>query len=407
MPNAGSVFARGFMKPLDGIKVVDFGHYIAGPMSTMTLGDMGADVIKVELPDRPDHSRSLGPPFVSGESAYYLSYNRSKRGLTINTKHKAGIDIMKKLLKGSDVLVENFRVGVMARMGLSYEEISAINPGIIYCSISGYGQNSPLKDKPAFDAMMQAESGIMDITGFPDGPPTKVGISIGDIAGAGCAVQAILAALIARQKTGKGQYIDVALMDSLVSLFTYQAGAYFATGVSPSRLGNKHLVITPYEDFVTKDGSIIIATANQKLWERLCNDILERPELIKDPRFLTMADRNANQPQLKTIIEERTRTKTSRGWIALMETKGIPCGYIRKVGEVLESENMKARGMVVEIEHPTAGKIKLLGNPYKLSDTPIEVSLPPPTLGQHTAEVLKELSYSDQEIKIFKSKGIA
>ena len=394
------------MKPLDGIKVIDLGHYIAGPMCTMTLGDMGADVIKVELPASPDHSRALGPPFVGGESAYYLSYNRSKRAITINTKTKAGIEVMKKLLKESDVLVENFRVGVMARMGLSYEEVAAINPGIIYCSVSGYGQDSPLKDKPAFDAMLQAESGIMDITGFPEGPPTKVGISIGDTAGAVCAVQGILAALIARNKTGRGQHIDLSLMDALVSLFTYQAGVYFATGQSPSRLGNKHLVITPYEDFETKDGSIIIATASQKLWEMLCNKVLEHPELIEDPRFRTMSDRNTNQRQLKAIIEQLTKTKASKDWIEVLELNAIPCGYIRKVSDALESEHIKARGMVIEMEHPTAGKIRLLGNPLNLSDTPIEASMPPPTLGQHTTEILKELGYSEREIEELKSEGI-
>lgn len=394
------------MKPLEGIKVIDLGHFIAGPMCTMMLGDMGADVIKVELPDRPDDSRSLGPPFVGGEAAYYLCFNRSKRGLTINTRTSAGIDILKKLLKGADVLLENFRVGVIAEMGLSYEEVSAFNPAIIYCSISGYGQDSPMKDKPGFDAMIQGESGFMDITGFPDGLPTRAGIALSDNIAAIYAVQGILLALIAREKTGRGQYIDVALMDSLVSFLTYQAGIYFATGDSPPRLGNRHAVITPYESFVTKDGYVIIAAGNQRLWEKLCNEVLECPGLIKDPRFLTMADRNVNEPQLKAIIEEQTKAKSSKEWIELLEKRGMPCGRIRKVGEVLEDENLKVRGMVVEKEHPTAGKIRLLGNPVKLSHTPIEVSLPPPLLGQHTIEILKELGYNDQEIEAFKSKGI-
>ena len=392
--------------PLEGIKVVDLGHFIAGPMCTMILGDMGADVIKVELPDRPDDSRSLGPPFIGGEATYYLSFNRSKRGITINTKTSAGVNILKKLLKEADVLVENFRVGVIAKMGLSYDEISALNPAIIYCSISGYGQDSPSKDKPAFDAMIQGESGFMSITGFPDGLPTRVGVALSDIAGAVYAVQGILLALIARQKTGKGQYIDIAIMDSLVSFLTYQAGIYFATGDSPTRLGNRHPVITPYESFVTNDGYVIIAAGSRRLWERLCNEVLKRPELIKDPRFLTMAERNTNQPQLKTIIEEQTKEKSSKEWIELLEKSGIPCGRIRTVGQVLEDENLKVRGMVVEKEHPTAGKIRLLGNPMKLSHTPIEVSLPPPLLGQHTVEILKESGYSDQEIEAFKSKGI-
>ncbi|MFC1995503.1 CaiB/BaiF CoA transferase family protein, partial [Chloroflexota bacterium] len=351
-------------------------------------------------------SRSLGPPFVGGEAAYYLSFNRSKRGLTINMKNTDGINILKKLLKEADVLVENFRVGVMAEMGLSYQDVSALNPAIIYCSISGYGQDSPLKNKPGFDAMIQGESGFMDITGFPDGLPTRVGVAISDIAGAVYAVQGILLALIARQQTGKGQYIDVALMDSLVSFLTYQAGIYFATGDSPLRSGNRHPVITPYESFVTKDGYVIIAAGSQKLWERLCNEVLARPELIKDPRFLTMADRNTNQPQLKGIIEEQTKAKSSKEWIELLEKNGIPCGRIRKVGEVLEDENLQARSMVVAKKHPTAGEIKLLGNPVKMPQMPIEISSSPPSLGQHTAEILKELGYSDQEIETLKSKGI-
>ncbi len=392
--------------PLAGIKVIDLGHFIAGPMCTMMLGDMGADVIKVEMPNRPDDSRGLGPPFVGGEAAYYLSFNRSKRGLTINMKTSNGIDILKKLLKETDVLVENFRVGVMAEVGLSYQEVSALNPAIIYCSISGYGQDSPLKNKPGFDAMIQGESGFMDISGFPDGLPTRVGVAISDIAGATYAVQGVLLALLARQKTGKGQYIDVALMDSLVSFLTYQAGIYFATGDSPSRLGNRHPVITPYESFITRDGYVIIAAGSQKLWERLCNEVLGRPELTKDPRFLTMAERNTNQPQLKGIIEEQTKTKRSKEWIELLEKSGVPCGRIRKVGEVLEDDTLKARGMVVKKKHPTAGEIRLLGNPVKLSHTPIEISLPPPRLGQHTAEILRELGFNDHEIEAFKSKGI-
>lgn len=394
------------MKPLEGIKVLDLGHYIAGPMCTMNLGDMGADVIKVELPGGGDHSRKLGPPFVGGEAAYYLSYNRSKRSITVNTRTKEGIEVLKRLLETCDVVVENFRVGVMASMGLSYEEVSAFNPRIIYCSISGYGQDSPLRDKPAYDAMMQAESGIMDITGFPDGPPTKVGISIGDISGGVYATHGVLAALFAREKTGKGQYVDIALMDSLVSFISYQAGVYFAAGESPKRVGNRHLVITPYENFETKDGSIIIATGSQKLWERLCKDVLNYPELIEDPLFLTMADRNVNQPTLKVIIEEKTKTKTSAEWINLLEMNDVPCGYIRKVGEALESDHFDARGMIVEKEHPTAGKIKLLGNAVNLSDTPVDVGMVPPLLGQHTDDILKQLGYKDEEIEEFRRNGI-
>jgi crotonobetainyl-CoA:carnitine CoA-transferase CaiB-like acyl-CoA transferase len=393
------------VKPLDGIKVIACEHFIAGPLCTMILGDMGADVIKVE-PPQGETSRSLGPPFLGGEAAYYLSFNRSKRDITIDTGTPEGIEILKKLIKGADVLVENYRVGVMEKMGLSYQEVSAFNPRLIYCSISGYGHDSPLRDKPGFDAMIQGESGFMDITGFPEGPPTRAGFALSDNVAGLYAVQGILLALMAREKTGRGQHIDIALIDSLVSFLTYQAGNYFASGESPHRLGNRHPVITPYEMFASKDGYFILAAGTQRLWERLCHEVLKLPELTKDPRFLTMADRNVNQPQLKAIIEELTVQKSTDEWIELLEAAGIPCGRIRTVGTVLEDENLKARGMVVEKQHPTAGKIRLLGNPVNLSDTPGEINLPPPLLGQHTEEILKELGYNDEEIKELKAKGI-
>ncbi|MFC1970502.1 CaiB/BaiF CoA transferase family protein [Chloroflexota bacterium] len=396
------------MKPLDGIKVIACEHFIAGPLCTMMLGDMGADVIKVEPPDGGETSRSLGPPFVGGEAVYYLSFNRSKKDITINTRTPEGVEILKKLIKGADVLVENYRVGVMEKLGLSYEEVRAFNPGIIYCSISGYGHDSALKDKPGFDAMIQAESGLMDITGFPDGQPTRVGIALSDNTAGLYAVNGILLALISREKTGKGQHIDIALIDSLVSFLTYQAGHYFATGESPVRVGNRHPVITPYESFTAADGHLVMAVGTQRLWENFCNNVLKHPELIMDSRFITMSDRNTNQAQLKIIIEESTRQKTTDEWVELLTAAGIPCGRIRSVAEVLEDETLKARGMITEKEHPTAenNKVRLLGNPVKLSETPGDISVSPPLLGQHTAEILKELGYGDEEIHAFREKGI-
>jgi len=392
------------MRPLEGTKVVDMTRFAAGPFAAMQLADMGAEVIKVELPGKGDDLRQWGPPFIRGEGVYYMLLNKNKKSITVNTRAPEGIDIMRKLLKNADVLLENFRPGVMDRMGLSYEAVHALNPKLIYCSISGYGQEGPLWDKPGFDVMIQAESGFMDITGFD--VPTRVGIAIADLVGGLYGAQGILTALIARKKTGEGQHVDIALLDSLVSLLSYQAGIYIATGESPTRKGNRHPLSTPYEDFATEDGRVIIAAGNQRLWETLCTKVLMQPDLIKDPRFLTMADRNANEPALKQIIEGITSKKTTDEWIKLLGQEGIPCGRIRRVGEVLESENTKAREMMVEVEDPARGKMKLLGIPVKLSNTPGDIRLTPPLLGQHTEEVLKELGYSEEEVKELKSKGI-
>ncbi len=393
------------MRPLEGTKVVDMTRFAAGPFAAMQLADMGAKVIKVELPGKGDDLRQWGPPFIRGEGVYYMLLNKNKKSITVNTRAPEGVDIVRRLLKNADVLLENFRPGVMDRMGLSYEAIHVLNPKLIYCSISGYGQKGPLWDKPGFDVMIQAESGFMDITGFD--VPTRVGIAIADLVGGLYGAQGILTALIAREKTGEGQHVDIALLDSLVSLLSYQAGIYIATGESPTRKGNRHPLSTPYEDFATEDGRVIIAAGNQRLWETLCTKVLMQPDLIKDPRFLTMADRNANEPALKQIIEGITSKKTTDEWIKLLGQEGIPCGRIRRVGEVLESENTKAREMMVEVEDPARGKMKLLGIPVKLSNTPGDIRLTPPLLGQHTEEVLKELGYSEEEVKELKSKGIA
>jgi len=392
------------MRPLEGTNVVDMTRFAAGPFAAMQLADMGAEVIKVELPGKGDDLREWGPPFIRGEGIYYMLLNKNKKSITVNTRAPEGVDIVRRLLKNADVLLENFRPGVMDRMGLSYETVHALNPKLIYCSISGYGQKGPLWDKPGFDVMIQAESGFMDITGFD--VPTRVGIAIADLVGGLYGAQGILTALIARENTGEGQHVDIALLDSLVSLLSYQAGIYIATGESPTRKGNRHPLSTPYEDFATEDGRVIIAAGNQRLWETLCTKVLMQSDLIKDSRFLTMADRNANEPALKQIIEGITSKKTTDEWIKLLGQEGIPCGRIRRVGEVLESENTKAREMMVEVEDPVRGKMKLLGIPVKLSSTPCDIRLMPPLLGQHTEEVLKELGYSEEEVKELKSKGI-
>ncbi len=392
-------------KPLEGLKVVDLSRFIAGPYCAMKLGDMGAEVIKVESPGKGDDSRALGPPFLEGESAYYMSFNRNKKSITLNLREKEAREVLHKMIAEADVFVENFRIGVTEKIGLTYEDVKKIKEDIIYCSITGYGHNSPYREKPSFDVMIQGEAGLMSITGFPDGPPQRVGVAIADILGGFHAVEGILLALLVRQKTGKGQFIDVSLMDSIIAILTYQAGNFLATGEAPMRVGNRHPMITPYESFETSNGYVIFAVGNQRLWENFIK-VLGREDLNEDPRFADMKNRNQNPAELKKILEEITRQKTTEEWVAVMEKAGVPCGRIRTIDQVLTDPHVDVREMVVEREHPKAGLIKLIGVPTKLSLTPGDVTLPPPTLGQHTVEILKGLGYSDAEISGFKDNGI-
>jgi crotonobetainyl-CoA:carnitine CoA-transferase CaiB-like acyl-CoA transferase len=392
-------------KPLAGIKVVDLSRFIAGPYCTMKLGDMGAEVIKVETPGKGDDSRALGPPFLAGESAYYLSFNRSKKSIALNLREEKAKTILRQLISEADVFVENFRIGVTEKMGLTYEEVKKIKEDIIYCSITGYGHNSPYREKPSFDVMIQGEAGLMSITGFPDGPPQRLGVAIADVLGGFHAVEGILLALLVRQKTGQGQFVDVSLMDSIIAILTYQAGNFLATGEVPQRVGNRHPMITPYESFETADGYVIFAVGNQRLWENFIK-VLGREDLNDDPRFAEMKGRNQHPEALKEILEEITRKKTTEEWVTVMEEAGVPCGRIRTIDQVLTDPHVDVREMVVEKEHPTAGKIKLIGVPTKLSLTPGEVTAPPPTLGQHTTEILEGLGYSKTDIKGFAEQGI-
>ncbi len=384
-------------KPLSGIKVVDLSRFIAGPYCTMKLGDMGAEVIKIETPGKGDDSRALGPPFINGESAYYLSFNRNKKSLTLNLREAEAKEILIKLIREADILVENFRIGVTAKMGLTYEDVKKIKEDIIYCSITGYGHNSPYREKPSFDVMIQGEAGLMSITGFPDGPPQRVGIAIADIMGGFHAVEGILLALLVHGRTGKGQFVDVSLMDSIIAILTYQAGHFLATGEAPERVGNRHPMITPYESFETADGYVIFAVGNQRLWESFISR-LGREDLGLDSRFADMQGRNSHPADLKEILEDITRQKTTEEWVEIMEGAGVPCGRIRTLDQVLTDPHVDAREMVLEKEHPLAGKIKLTGVPTKLSLTPGEVMAAPPTLGQHNEEILLKLGYEKKEI---------
>ena len=392
-------------KPLSGIKVVDLGRFIAGPYCTMKLGDMGAEVIKVETPGRGDDSRALGPPFLEGEAAYYLSFNRNKKSITLNLREEKGKEILRRLISEADVLVENFRIGVTEQMGLSYKDVKKIKEDIIYCSITGYGHNSPYREKPSFDVMIQGEAGLMSVTGFPDGPPQRVGVAIADILGGFHAVEGILLALLVRHKTGHGQFVDVSLMDSIIAILTYQAGNFLATGDVPQRVGNRHPMITPYESFETSDGYVIFAVGNQRLWENFIK-VLGREDLNDDSRFADMKARNQHPAELKKILEGITRGKKTDEWVKIMEDAGVSCGRIRTIDQVLSDPHVDAREMVLEIEHPKAGMIKLTGVPVKLSLTPGEVTAAPPTLGQHTDQILEEIGYSNVDIANFREKGI-
>lgn len=392
-------------KPLAGIKVVDLSRFIAGPYCTMKLGDMGAEVIKVETPGKGDDSRALGPPFLAGESAYYLSFNRSKKSIALNLREEKAKTILRQLISEADVFVENFRIGVTEKMGLTYEDVKKIKEDIIYCSITGYGHNSPYREKPSFDVMIQGEAGLMSITGFPDGPPQRLGVAIADVLGGFHAVEGILLALLVRQKTGQGQFVDVSLMDSIIAILTYQAGNFLATGEVPQRVGNRHPMITPYESFETADGYVIFAVGNQRLWENFLK-VLDREDLNDDPRFADMKGRNQHPGALKDILEAITRKKSTEEWVTVMEEAGVPCGRIRTIDQVLTDPHVDVREMVVEKEHPTAGRIKLVGVPTKLSLTPGEITSTPPTLGQHTAEILEGLGYSKADLKEFTEQGI-
>ncbi len=374
---------------LDGLRVLDLTRILAGPFCTMILGDMGADVVKVENPDGGDDTRRWGPPFVEGESAYFLSVNRSKRSVTLNLKVPRGKALLNDLLTRADVLIENFRPGAMERLGFGYEAAAAWNPRLIYCSISGFGQTGPDALRPGYDLIVQGESGVMSLTGFPEGPPCKVGLSIADIIAGMYAVQGIAFALYAREKTGRGQRIDVALLDGMISFLTYQAGIYFATEQSPTRMGNLHPTIMPYETFEAADGHLNVAVGNTSLFQRFCQ-VLNRPELAADPRFATDAGRVEHREALRPILETLLRAQPVAAWLEAFTTAGIPCGSIKAVAEVFASPQVLAREMVRTLVHPKVGPVRVTGNPLKMSETPGAVEQPPPLLGEHTDQVLAE-----------------
>lgn len=393
-------------KPLAGLKVVDLTRVLAGPYCAMQLGDMGADVVKIERLGHGDDTRSYGPPFINGESAYFMSVNRNKRSVTLNLKDKRGLCILGRLLERADVLVENFRPGQMESFGYGYDTVSKSNPALIYCSISGYGHTGPDSRLPGYDLIIQGEGGITSLTGDADGPPYKVGTSQADIVAGMNAFQGILLALIARGASGRGQKVDISMLDCQVSLLTYQAGIYFATGVSPIRAGNRHPTIAPYESFQCEDGYLNLACGNDSLWRKFCAAVgLEN--LVEDTRFISNADRVQNSEALRALLEPVMASHTTDEWITSLRAVGIPCGRVQSVDEVCDNPQVHARDMIKELEHSKAGAIKVTGVPIKLSETPGDVSTPPPVLGEHTAEVLAQwLSIDPGELGDLREAGV-
>lgn len=388
------------MKALQGIRVLDLTRVLAGPYCTMMLADYGADVIKIEPPEVGDDSRAFGP-FVGKESAYFMSLNRNKRSIALNFKRQEERDLFKEMVKHADVVVENYRPGTMEKFGLGYDQLKEINPKLIYAACSGFGHTGPYRDKPAYDIIVQAMGGIMSITGPENGDPTRVGASVGDIIAGMFTAYGIMMALFHRERTGEGQKIDVGMLDCQVAILENAIARYVTSGIVPRPLGNRHPSITPFSAFTAKDGYIIVGAGNDRLWERLCN-ILGRPDLIKDERFDTNARRTANVKELTTILNEIFKEKTIAEWLTALEEAGLPCAPINTIDKIVNDPHIQAREMIVEVEHPVAGKLKMPGVPIKMSATPGSVEFPAPLLGQHTYEIIREvLGWDDSKISQF------
>jgi len=393
------------MGPLEGLKVLDLTRVLAGPYCTMLLGDLGADIIKVEIPGKGDDSRHFGP-YQNGESAYFMSLNRNKRSMTLNLKHDQGKLLLKDLVKKVDVIVENFRPGTMEKLGLGYDVLRELNPKIIYAAASGFGHSGPYSQKPAYDGVVQAMGGIMSITGPKGGEPTRVGPSIGDIAAGMFTAIGVLAALNHKNETGQGQKVDVAMLDCQVAMLENAIARYVVTNEVPKPAGNRHTSIVPFEPFDTKDSKIVVAAGNDAIWERFCK-VSGLENIMHDDRFKTNPDRNKNYDELRPIIAETMVTKTTEEWNKLLDDVGVPNGPINYVDKVLENEQVIARNMIVELEHPVAGKLKVPGIAIKLSETPGKILKPAPLLGQHNQELLKEFfDYTDEEIAKLINEGV-
>ncbi len=389
--------------PLEGIRVLDMTWALAGPFCTMLLSDLGAEVIKVENPEEGDSSRK-NFPHIEGVSSYFLSVNRGKKSITVNLRHPEGKKIVLTLAKKSDVMVENFRPGVMDRLGLGYKEIRAVNPKIIYAACSGFGQVGPYAHRPAYDVIVQGMGGTLSITGEEGGPPVRVGFSIGDIGGGVFTALGILAALQERQKSGEGQMIDVAMLDCQMALLENAFSRFFATGEVAQRLGTRHPVLTPFQSLPTKDGYIALAAAREDWWQKFCG-IIGRPDLPQDERFKNNVLRTKNHKELEKILSEATRQRLTSEWVALMDKNDIACGPVNTIDQIAADPHTAARNMIRQVKHTTAGMLRVVNSPIKLSRTPVNIEKASPELGEHTEEILKELlGYSNEIINRLRSE---
>ncbi|MBN8493912.1 MAG: CoA transferase [Burkholderiales bacterium] len=409
---APSPTARG---PLSHLRVLDLSRVLAGPFCTQNLADMGAEVIKVEKPGAGDDTRGWGPPFVKstpeerGDSAYFLSANRNKKSITVDLASAEGQALIRRLAEQSDIVVENYKVGTLARYGLDYASLQALNPRLVYCSITGFGQTGPYAPRPGYDFVFQGMGGLMSITGVPDGQPgagpMKVGVAVADLITAMYATSAILAAIEQRHVSGRGQHIDIALLDCLIALTSFQTLNWFVSGEVPQRLGNGHPNIVPYQVFACKGGHLILAVANDGQFKSFCQAV-GKPEWAEDPRFKVGAARGANRTLLCEMVAELMMQRTMHEWIELLEAHKVPCGPINTIDQVFEDPQVQHRGMRMAMPH-AAGEISLLASPMHFSDTPVRYELPPPRLGEHTRQVLQQrLGLSDEALQALHAKGV-
>lgn len=392
------------MLALENVRVLDISQIMAGPYCTMVLGDLGAEIIKIEKTNGGDDSRQMGP-YINEESTCFAQINRNKRSVALNLKSEAGKRVFFELAKSADIIVENYRPGVTESLGIDYESVRQINPGIVYCSISGYGQTGPYRHKGGFDLVAQGMTGLMSMTGEPDRRPLKTGIAVYDIGAGITAAYSVLAAYVHKLRTGDGQHVDVAIAECGLPWFTWEAAAYFGAGTLPQATGWRHRVSAPYQALKTRDSYLMLGCANQRTWERLCNDVIGKPEWLTDPRFVTNLARGQNVEALEAELEAILAEQDNNYWLERCETAGVPAGPINTFAEAVQNEHYLAREMVQELDHPVIGKMKTIGFASKLSATPPRIRRPAPLFGQHTDEVLAELGIASSQVQEMRAEG--